>query len=455
MVRKVGQNCRNLRFSIHPTPEQEAKLEETMETCRRLWNDLLSTRVELFDVYGLYPDSMTLEKQLKFYGYTNNIHSQVRLNVFERVQQAYFKFFDDIKNGRLRGLKPRKGAFVKRKDVPAGNFPYSVSNNKGSKFIKYNGILPKGHPRFKGKEDYHSFTYKQHGNGWKLTGNKLFLSKITSKNDLIKIDINNDIIHGKPKTCTIRKENNRWFAFITVEVPDNPEPIIPVTMVGIDLGLNKLITTSDDEFIEPPKLLRNAEKRLAIEQRRLTKMEYGSHNYRKQKQKVNRIHRKVKGARNHISHCLSKLLVSKYDLIVFENLKIKNMVRNRSYAKSIHDASWARLIKHTEYKAAEKGKTVEKVDPKNTSQTCSACGKKRKVKLKRNERTFVCDHCNSSLDRDVNASVNILGKSKTYQNTVRLAGIRNGCGVGTSTTSCIAGLQVPTMNQQVLNLIQG
>ncbi|MBN1133615.1 MAG: helix-turn-helix domain-containing protein, partial [Methanosarcinaceae archaeon] len=84
MVLKEAQNYKNLRFPIHPTPEQELKLEKTLETCRRLWNDLLSTRVELFERYGLYPDSKMLEKQLKFIEYTMNIHSLVRLNVFER-----------------------------------------------------------------------------------------------------------------------------------------------------------------------------------------------------------------------------------------------------------------------------------------------------------------------------------------------------------------------------------
>lgn len=454
MVRKEGQNCRNLRFPIHPTPEQELKMEDTLETCRKLWNDLLSTRVQLFDVYGLYPDSRMLEKQLKFFDYTNNIHSHVRLNVFERGQQAYFKFLDDIKNGRLRGLKPRKGTVVKRKDVPAGNFRCSVSDNKGSKFIKYDGILPKGHPRFKGKDDYHSFTYKQHNNGWTLTEDGLFLSKITNKNNLIKIDVDHDLLNGQLKTCTIKKEGNKWFAFITIEIPEYPEPIIPVTMVGIDLGLESLIATSDGELIEPPELFREAEKRLAIEQRKLARMGYGSQNYRKQKQRVNRIHRKAAKARNHFSHCLSKILVSKYDLIVFEDLKIKNLVRNSRLAKSIHDAGWSGLVQHTEYKAAEKGKTVDKVDPKNTSQICSVCGKKKKTKLKLADRMFECEHCKSSLNRDTNAAVNILRRSKTYKNTVRLAGI-NGCGVGTSTTSCITGMQVPTMNQQLLNLVQG
>ncbi|MBP1910060.1 RNA-guided endonuclease InsQ/TnpB family protein [Methanolobus bombayensis] len=454
MVRKEGQNCRNLRFLIHPNPEQEVKMEETLETCRKLWNDLLSTRINLYDIYGLYPDSQMLEKQLKFFDYANNIHSQVRLNVFERVQQAYFKFLDDIKNGRLKGSKPRKGTFVKRKDVPAANPPYSLLGKKSSKPIKYDGLLRKGHPRFKGKEDYYSFTYKQHGNGWELRGNNLFLSKITDKNNLIKIDVNNDILNGQLKTCTIKKEGKKWFAFITIELPDYPEPIIPQTMVGIDLGLNNLIATSDGEFIEPPKLLRNAEKRLAVEQRKLSNMEYGSQNYLKQKRKVNRIHRNVKGTRNHISHCLSKLLVAKYDLIVFEDLKIKNMVKVRSYAKSIHDAAWGRLVLHVMYKAAEIGKITEKVNPKNTSQTCSACGKKKKVFLKKGERRFHCEHCDLKIDRDVNAAINILLRSKTYTNTVGLTGIY-GCGVGTSTSSCKAGLQVPTMNQQLLNLMQG
>lgn len=455
MVRKQGQNCRNLRFPIHPTHEQELKMEETLDTCRRLWNDLLSTRIELYDRYGLHPDSRMFEKSLKFFDYTNNIHSQVRLNVFERSQQAYFKFLDDIKNSRLKGSKPRKGIFVKRKGIPAGNQPYSFSNGKkNSQYIKYDGILPKGHPGFKGIENYHSFTYKQHGNGWKLIGNNLFLSKITDKNNLIKIDVDNNLLNGQLKTCTIKKEGKKWFAYITIEVPEYPEPIVPITMIGIDLGLNSLISTSDGEFIEPPKLLRNAEKRLAIEQRKLSRMEYGSKNYLNQKRKVNRIHRKVKGTRNHFSHCLSKLLVSKYDLIVFEDLKIRNLVKNSKLAKSIHDASWARLILHVTYKAAELGKIVEKINPRNTSQTCSSCQRKSKTKLTLKDRTFVCEYCGLSLDRDINASINILLRSKTYKNTVGLTGI-NGCGVGTSTTSCKAGVQVPTMNQQLLNLIQG
>ncbi|MBN1134270.1 MAG: hypothetical protein JXA38_05040, partial [Methanosarcinaceae archaeon] len=108
-------------------------MEKTLETCRRLWNDLLSTRVKLFERYDLYPDSKMLEKQLKFIEYTMNIHSLVSLNVFERVKNAYFKFLDDIKNDRLKKLKPKKGTFVKREDILASNLIYSISNNLDSK----------------------------------------------------------------------------------------------------------------------------------------------------------------------------------------------------------------------------------------------------------------------------------------------------------------------------------
>ena len=181
MVRNEGQNCRNLRFKIRPTPEQEKKLDETLEYCRIIWNHLLSLQVDLYERYGLSVKRSELEKYLKNLDYP--IHSSVRLDVFQRLCFAYDKFFDDLKKGRLKNIKPEKGMFVKRKDVQCGN------NSSG--FIKYDGILPKGHPKFKSKEDFSSFRYKQHGNGWKLKGDKLYLSKITQKSNPIKIDIDN------------------------------------------------------------------------------------------------------------------------------------------------------------------------------------------------------------------------------------------------------------------------
>ncbi|WP_232216914.1 RNA-guided endonuclease InsQ/TnpB family protein [Methanohalobium evestigatum] len=161
-------------------------------------------------------------------------------------------------------------------------------------------------------------------------------------------------------------------------------------------------------------MLKKADKRLAKEQRKLSRMEFKSNNYKKQKQKVNRIHRKVAAARNHFSHCLSKLLVDKYDLIVFENLKIRNLVKNNKLAKSISDVGWNKLVQHVTYKAAERGKIVDKVNPNYTSQVCSHCGTKKKKKLRLEDRTFYCSICGLEIDRDFNAAVNILTKSSYY-----------------------------------------
>uniref|UniRef100_UPI0025E0220D RNA-guided endonuclease InsQ/TnpB family protein n=1 Tax=Methanohalobium sp. TaxID=2837493 RepID=UPI0025E0220D len=202
---------------------------------------------------------------------------------------------------------------------------------------------------------------------------------------------------------------------------------------------------------------RKAEKRLAKEQQKLSRMQFRSNNYQKQKQKVNRIHRKVAAARNHFSHCLSKLLVDKYDLIVFEDLKIKNLVKNNRLAKSISDVSWNKLIQHVTYKSAERGKIVDKINPNNTTQVCFHCGTKKKEKLKLEDRTFHSSNCGLEIDRDFNAAINILTKSSHYdsaKHTVGLAGM-NGCGDGTSTSGLGTGSQVPSMNQQMLNLIKG
>ncbi|WP_292486298.1 transposase [Methanohalobium sp.] len=446
MVRKEGQNYRNLRFKIHPTPEQEEKLDETLEYCRSIWNHLLSLQVDLYERSGLSVKRSDLEKYLKNLDYP--IHSSVRLDIFQRLCFAYDKFFDDLKKGRLKNTKPKKGMLVKKRDVPCGN------NSSG--LIKYDGILPKGHPKFKNKEDFSSFRYKQHGNGWKLEEDKLYLSKITGKSNPIKIDV--DILpDGELETCTLKKEGKQWFAYLTVELSENPTPETPENAVGIDLGLKSFITTSDDDFVNPPRFLRKAEKRLAKEQRKLSRMKFRSNNYNKQKQKVNRIHRKVVAARNHFSHCLSKLLVERYDLIVFEDLKIKNLVKNNRLAKSISDVGWNKLVQYVTYKAAKRSKIVDKVNPNYTSQVCSHCRRKKKEKLKLDERTFHCNNCGLEIDRDFNASINILTKSSYYNptmHTVGLAGI-NGCGDGTSTTGFDISSQVPSMNQQLLNLVKG
>lgn len=171
------------------------------------------------------------------------------------------------------------------------------------------------------------------------------------------------------------------------------------------MGLEKFATLSDNTMIENPKYLRRSESKLKCEQRSLSRKKKSSNSRKKQRERVAKLHRKVRNQRNDFLHKESKKLVEKYDLIIFEDLRIKNMVRNHHLAKSISDASWNRFIEFTTYKAENAGKTVKFVNPRNTSQTCSNCGLTVKKSLA--VRLHKCT-CGLTLDRDVNAAINIL-----------------------------------------------
>jgi putative transposase len=181
-----------------------------------------------------------------------------------------------------------------------------------------------------------------------------------------------------------------------------------VNAVGIDLGIKELITLSTGEKVHNPKWLRGSEKKLAREQRRLSHKKKGSSNRKRQRLEVQRVHRKISNQRKDYHHKLSNKLVRDYDLIVFEDLKIRNMVKNRYLAKSISDAGWGQLVSYVTYKAEEAGKVTELVNPRGTSQECSSCGEIVQKTLA--VRVHECPHCGLVMDRDENAAINILNR---------------------------------------------
>ena len=185
-----------------------------------------------------------------------------------------------------------------------------------------------------------------------------------------------------------------------------PEKTVIKSAVGIDVGINPIVALSNKDKKEPPKYLLQSEHKLAKEQRKLSRKQKGLHNRNKQRIKVAKIHRRIKQQRADFHHKLSRTLVEKYDLIAFENLNIKGMIRNHHLSKSISDVSWNMLQSLTKYKAEWAGKVVTFVNPKNTSQECSRCGKIIKKNL--NIKTHKCPYCGLVLNRHVNAAINIL-----------------------------------------------
>jgi len=259
-------------------------------------------------------------------------------------------------------------------------------------------IKKKGYPHFKGRDWYNSITYSQ--SGFDLAGNRLNISRIGK----LKIKLHRPI-EGKIKTCTIVKDGNQWYACFVVEVkPVEKKPI--ESAIGIDYNLTCLAKLTTGETIENPRWLRRSEKKLIRACRRLSSKKLRGKNRAKQIVRLQAIYRKMRNQRGDFQHKLSNRLVNAYDLIVFEDLSIQNMMKNPYLAKSIADASWNGLCQKIMYKAELRGKYALPVSPRNTSQECSRCGEIVAKTLA--VRVHRCSKCGLEMDRDLNASWNIL-----------------------------------------------
>ena len=366
---------KSYKFRMYPTFKQISILIRTLLVCKDLYNKALEQRITL---YKTEKKSIFYIDQIKYLTHHKNddekeIHSQVAQNVLKRLDDAFRRFF--------KWCKTRKGPRV-------------------------------GFPRFKTYKRYRSFTYPQ--GGFKLSDNqqKVKLSFIGT----IKIVSTRKII-GKIKTCQVIKDVDQWYVKFTVEEPKPINPIVhnnPGSEVGVDLGINNLCAMSNGEMIENPHFYRESQKKLAKEQRRLSRKILGSQNRAKQRVKVARVHRKIRFQRDDYIHKISRRLADVFETIVFEDLRIPNMVKNKKLAKHILDSSWGKLTRYTSYKAESAGGKVLLVNPRNTSQLCSSCNK---IVLKTlAERTHSCPYCGYVEDRDINASKNILKRMK--KNTV-------------------------------------
>jgi putative transposase len=191
-----------------------------------------------------------------------------------------------------------------------------------------------------------------------------------------------------------------------VEVePDDPPPKTGLS-TGVDVGLKSFITLSNGEHVDNPRFFVHEEKALAKAQRKLSRVEKGSPERAKALKVVHRVHERITNKRDDFVQKLSLKLVESYDLIAFEDLNIRGMVKNHCLAKHIADAAWNKLIITTSYKAEWAGKRVELVNPNRTSQICSGCG--QVVQKDLSERVHSCSFCGLILDRDHNAAINIL-----------------------------------------------
>ena len=221
---------------------------------------------------------------------------------------------------------------------------------------------------------------------------------------------NLETLPGRIINATISENSSgKYYASVLVEVNHIVPKIIPKTIVGIDLGIKDVVITSDGEKVKNEKIIEKYEKRIKRKQRELSRREKGSSNYYKTKRKLAILFQKLKNARKHFIHQITKKLVLENDIVVSETLKAKEMIEEKKFSKYLTDVSLSEICRILEYKAKYYGKRYIQIDSYYpSSQECSRCGYKNEKVKDLSVRNWLCPECGSYHDRDINASMNIL-----------------------------------------------
>jgi len=267
-----------------------------------------------------------------------------------------------------------------------------------------------GRLRFKSRDLFKTILYNQ--SGFIIGNKKIILSKVGK----IKAKIHREM-KGEIKGISISKRGDRWFACVQVDDPKQEKKqikVLPNTekkMVGLDMGINHFFVDSDNNFVSNPRFLNKTAEKIAYLRRSLSRKKKGSKRREKARLQLNKAYEHLANQRRDFAHKLSAKYVKNYGIIAVEKLNIQGMVRNKRLAKGIYDACWYQFISFLSYKAESAGRILVKVDPKDTTQTCSVCGKKNTEHIELGDKVFVCSNCKMKLDRDYNASRNILIKA--------------------------------------------
>jgi putative transposase len=356
---------KTFQYRIYPNPSQEHALEATLEGCRWLYNSMLEQRKNAWESnktnLSRYDQNKVLPQLKEEQPILKDIYAQILQNVSARVDLAFKAFFRRVKSG----------------DTP-------------------------GYPRFRNKFRYDSFCYPQ--TGFSLQDNFIKMSKV----GCVKVRKHRPI-DGVIKTCVVKRTpTGKWFVGLVCEIEHKftKQPIFPA--IGVDMGLKHFASLSNGEQIENPRFFRKEEKNLAKVQRRFSKQEKGTNARCKSRKVVARVHERISNKRHNFAHQESRKLINIFNTVCVEDLSINDMKQNSfcGVNKSIEDAAWRQFLSLLDYKAEEAGKQVVKINPAYTSQTCSVCGTRHKLKL--SERVYRCIFCGLSLNRDVNAAINIL-----------------------------------------------
>jgi putative transposase len=349
----------SVKARIYPSDVQAEKLSQFFGCARWWWNRALNETTTTYAETGKGLSREGLNALLpalkKEFDWLGECHSQVLQSVTLNLTKAFINFFE------------RRAQY----------------------------------PNFKSKHGKQSIQYPQ---GTKFVDRLIYLPKL----GWVKIELHRAIV-GEVKTVTISKNpSGQYFAAILTEQEgEYPVPSREGNAIGIDLGITDFAITSTGSKYPNPRHIKKHESNLKRKQRKLSRKVKGSNSRNKARKLVARVHQRISNSRQDFLHKLSHKLVNENQVIVVEDLAVKNMVRNHCLAKAISDCGWSSFVGMLNYKCERSGKILVKVDrffP--SSKTCSNCYH-RVSSLSLDVRQWTCSSCGTNHDRDVNAAQNL------------------------------------------------
>lgn len=361
---------KSFKYRLYPTPEQKAFLAKTFGSARWVYNHYLGKQIDLYKAEGKHMTRFDMTKDL---------------TQLKKCPETMW--LSDVSLLALRGA--------------IQDLDYAYKN-----FFRGKGQI--GFPKFKSRYDNSkSFHIDNSGErNVQVCDRAVRLPKIGDIPAVIHRPVEGRIINA---TVT-QTPTGKYFVSLACEVELEPLPVTDKA-IGIDVGLKAFATTSDGVIYENPRTFHKLQKKLAREQRRLSRKKKGSNNYQKQRIKVARVHEQIANQRRDYRHKISRRLVNENQIICVENLNIRGMVQNKKLARVISDASWFEFIQQLEYKTKWAGRVVQKVDTfYPSSQTCCVCGAQWPGTKDLSVREWTCPECGAAHDRDFNAAKNILNE---------------------------------------------
>jgi putative transposase len=353
---------------LEGTKPQYEQLDEAIRTARFIRNSCLRYWMDNSGIgrYELSAYCAVLAQQFPFAGKLNSMARQASA---ERAWSAISRFYDNCKKA-----KPGKKGFPRfKKHLSHGSVEYKTTGYKLSedrRTIAFTDGFEAGSFKLWGTRDLHFYQLKQ-----------------------IK------------RVRVVRRADGYYCQFcIDAERIEKREPTGKT--IGLDVGLTHFYTDSDGQTVENPRHLSQSEKALKRLNRKLSRTKKGSKNRVKRRNRLSRKHLKVSRQRKDFAVKLARCVVQSNDKVAYEDLQVRNLVKNRKLAKSINDAAWSAFRQWVEYFGLVFGVATVAVPPHYTSQNCSNCGEVVKKSL--TQRTHRCPHCGHVQDRDWNAAINIL-----------------------------------------------